>query len=77
MKLGTLEYTYFQMSLFPSLTLAVRVCKEKEEGGTVLQKIVLQRTSQLLLTTTILSSPFIAVLCASDAQVIQIPPSQE
>ena len=68
------------MSLFPSLTLDVRVCKEKEEGGTlcsVVQKIVLQRTSQLLLTTTILSSPFIAVLCASDAQVIQIPPSLE
>ena len=68
------------MSLFPSLTLDVRVCKEKGGKGTlcsVLQKIVLQRTSQLLLTTTILSSPFIAVLCASDAQVIQIPPSLE
>ena len=67
------------MNLFPFLTLAlyVRVCII--EGGTlsVLQKIVLQRTSQLLLTTTILSSPFIAVLCASDAQVIQIPPSLE
>ena len=54
------------MSLYPSFDMAGEQ-----------QKIVLQRTSQLLLTTTILSSPFIAVLCASDAQVIQIPPSLE